>query len=279
VGKRTEVQIHHDVPRGLAVVDGAAQAQNLTGEHPPDAADGVAALVVGGDGNVDELGRRVGIAQGDDGDVDVAGLLDGLGIGARVRDDNQARLLERAGDVVGEGAGGEAAGDGLGARVGGELEDGTLAVGTSRDDANVRGVVDGDDDARGENDLLPEAAVSSGSWFEEAIGRSAQGRDSRRLRRRGEAACKRHIPGLANVEDIDAVGTGLPEVRVHVNLEILGADVALSCEEQLNVLARRIENGGQICGRHLDRSDLRRRRKELSKDVVLGLQSLDICGR
>lgn len=117
----------------------------------------MAALVVGGDGNVDELGGRVGIAEGDDGDVDVAGLLDGLGIGARVGDDDQARFLEGAGDVVGEGAGGEATGDGLGAGVGGELEDGALAVGTGGDDADIGGVVDGGDDASGEDNLLPGA--------------------------------------------------------------------------------------------------------------------------
>jgi hypothetical protein len=115
----------------------------------------VATLVVGGDGNVDVLGRRVGVAEGDDGDVDVRGLLDGLGIGAGVRDDDQAGLLERTGDVVREGTGGEAAGDGLGAGVGGELEDGTLAVGTGRDDADIARVVNGSDDAGREGDLLP----------------------------------------------------------------------------------------------------------------------------
>jgi hypothetical protein len=115
----------------------------------------VATLVVGGDGNVDELGGRVGVAEGDHGDVDVASLLDGLGVGAGVGDDDQAGLLERAGDVVGEGTGGEAAGDGLGASVGGELEDGTLAVGTGGDDADIARVVNGGDDAGGEADLLP----------------------------------------------------------------------------------------------------------------------------
>jgi hypothetical protein len=72
----------------------------------------------------------------DDGDVDVGSLLDGLGIGARVGDDDQARLLERTGDVVGEVTGGETSSNGDGTSVCGELEDGTLAVGTGRDDAN-----------------------------------------------------------------------------------------------------------------------------------------------
>jgi len=90
----TEVQINHDVPSGLAVVDGTTETENLTSQHPPDAADGVATLVVGRDGNIDELSGRVSVAEGDDRDVDVAGLLDGLGIGAGIGHDNEAGLLE-----------------------------------------------------------------------------------------------------------------------------------------------------------------------------------------
>jgi hypothetical protein len=153
--KRTEVEIDHDIPGGLAVVDGTAETEDLTGKHPPDETDGVTALVVGGDGNIDELGRGVSVAEGNDRDVDIAGLLDGLGVGAGVGDDDQTGLLERTGDVVGEGAGGEATGNGLGTGVGGELQDGALAVGTSGDDADVAGVVDSGDDPGGKGDLLP----------------------------------------------------------------------------------------------------------------------------
>ena len=144
-----EVQVGHDVPLGLAGGEGAAQAEHLACEHPPDEPDGVAALVVGRDGYVDELSGAVGVAEPDDGDVDVAGLLDGLGVGARVRHDDESRFLERARDVVGEVAWGEAAGDGDGASVRGEFEDGALAVGACADHTNVGGVVDGSDDARG----------------------------------------------------------------------------------------------------------------------------------
>lgn len=153
--KHTEVEIDHDVPGGLAGVDGSTEAEDLTGEHPPDGTNGVATLVVGRDGNVDVLGGGVGVAKGDHGDVDVGSLLDGLGIGAGVGDDDQTGLLERTGDVVGEGTGGETTSDGLGTGVGGELEDGTLSVGTSGDDTDIGGVVDGGDDAGGEDNLLP----------------------------------------------------------------------------------------------------------------------------
>ena len=155
--EHTEVEIDHGVPGGLAVKEGTAETEDLTGKEPPDGTNGVTTLVVGGDGNINVLGGGVGVAEGDDGDVDVAGLLDGLGVGARVGDDDQAGLLERTGDVVGEGTGGEATGDGRGTGVGGELKDGTLTVGTGRDDANVGRVVDGDDDTGSEDDLLPRS--------------------------------------------------------------------------------------------------------------------------
>lgn len=87
-------------------------------------------LVVGGDGNVNVLGGGVGVAEGNHGDVDVGSLLDGLSIGSGVGDDDQAGLLERSGDVVGERARSEATGDRGSPSMGGELEDGTLAVGT-----------------------------------------------------------------------------------------------------------------------------------------------------
>lgn len=91
----------------------------------------MATLVVGGDGNINVLGGRVGVAKGDDGDVHVTGFLDGLGIGARVRDNDETWLLERAGDVIGEATGCEASSDGRSSGVSGKLEDGTLTVRTS----------------------------------------------------------------------------------------------------------------------------------------------------
>lgn len=113
-------------------------------------------LVVCGDGNVDELGGGVSVAKGNDGDVDVRSLLDGLGVGPGVGNDDQAGLLERASDVVGEVTGGETTSDGGGTGVGGVLQDSALTVGTGRDSADIGGVVDGSDDASSKDDLLPE---------------------------------------------------------------------------------------------------------------------------
>lgn len=136
-------------------------------------------LVVGGDGNIDVLGRRVGVAERDDGDVDVRGLLDGLGIGAGVGGDDEAGLLERTGDVVGEVTGGETTSNGGGTGVGGELQDSTLTVGTGRDNANVGGVVNGDDDAGSKDDLLPIRASGSDKFPNFEAAKSCELRASR----------------------------------------------------------------------------------------------------
>jgi len=65
----------------------------------------MSALVVGWDRDIDELGWGVGVAKGDDGNVDVGCFFDGLGIGARVGDHDQAGFFERAGvEEAGPGA-------------------------------------------------------------------------------------------------------------------------------------------------------------------------------
>ena len=115
-------------------------------------------FVVGRDGDVDEFSRRVSIAEGNDRDVDVGGFFDGLGVGARVRYDDEARLFERASDVVGEISRSEATSDSNSTGVSGELEDSTLTVGTSRDDCDISGVVDSCDDASCKDDFFPNCS-------------------------------------------------------------------------------------------------------------------------
>ena len=150
-----EVQISHDIPLSLAVGKSAAETEDLTGQHPPDQTDGVTSLVVGWNGNIDVLGGRLGIAESDDWNVDVACLLDSLSVGARVGDDDETGLLERASDVVGEVTRGETTSDGSGTGVRGELQNSALTVRTGRDGADVCWVVDCCDDASCEDDFLP----------------------------------------------------------------------------------------------------------------------------
>lgn len=138
-------------------------------------------LVVTWDGHVDVLGRRVHVGQGNDGDVHVGRLLDGLGIGSWVSDNHQSWLLERTGDVVGEVTWGESAGNRGGAGVGSELQDSSLTEGSRGAHHNVGGVRNGSNDSGSQHDLLP---------------------------------------GLGDVDDVDTVGSGLVNVWLVVDLMV-----------------------------------------------------------
>ena len=153
-----EEHVDHDVPAVGGAGDGAAEAEDLTGKEPPHETDRVARLVVRGDRDVDELERGIGVAEGNDGDVDVGRLPDRLVVDAGVGHDDEAGLLERAGDVVREATGGETTSDGLGTSVGSVLEDGTVAVWAGGDDTDIVRVLDRGNDTGSENELLPSLA-------------------------------------------------------------------------------------------------------------------------
>lgn len=112
-------------------------------------------LVVCWDSNIDELGWGIGIAEGNDWNVDVGCLLDSLSIGTGIGDNDQTRFLEGSGDVICEVTRGETTSDSDGTCVSGELEDSTLTIWTSRDNTDIGWVVDSCDDTGSEDDLLP----------------------------------------------------------------------------------------------------------------------------
>lgn len=60
------------------------------------------------------------------------------------------------------------------------------------------------------------------------------------------------LPGLANVDNVDTIGPGLPQVRLHVHLEVFCAEVTLGSEEHLNILLGGVEDRGEVAGSHLD---------------------------
>src|SRR6266480_4158125 len=107
-------------------------------------------LVVCWNRNVYEFNWRICVTESDNGNVDVAGLLDSLGISTRIGDNNQAGFLEGACDVVGEVSRGEATSNSHSTSVSGELENSPLAIGTRRNHTNVSRIVDCDNDAGGE---------------------------------------------------------------------------------------------------------------------------------
>lgn len=57
-------------------------------------------------------------------------------------------------------------------------------------------------------------------------------------------------PGLADVDHVDAVRASFPQIGLHMHLEVLGSEVALCCEQHLNVLGGSIEDRRKVRWRH-----------------------------
>jgi hypothetical protein len=192
-------------------------------------------LVVGWNSNIDEFSWGVGIAESNDRNVDVGSFFDSLGVGAGIGDNDEAGFLEGSSNVVGEVTRGETTSDGDGTGVCGKLQDSALTVGASRDDTDIGRVVNSCDDTGCEDDFLPVVNMLEYSLC---------------LLQRLRSSQNILIPGLANVDDIDSIRASLPEVRFHVNLQILRSEVALASQEHLNVLGGGIENRGKVGRSH-----------------------------
>ena len=54
------------------------------------------------------------------------------------------------------------------------------------------------------------------------------------------------VPCLANVDDVDTIWACLPQVRLHVDLEVLAADVTLRGQQHLDVLRGGIEHRREV---------------------------------
>jgi len=188
-------EVDHDRPR-LSAVDDGSHAENLTSQEPVQEGDGVLALVVARDSDINVAEGRVNVAEGNDGDVDITGLLDGLVVNMGVSDDDETGLLVSTSGVVREGTGGITSTNVGRASVLSEFEDSALAELTGRDGNDVLRVLDGNDDAGSEGQFLP---------------------------------------GHAKVNDVNTITTAAPDIANHVGVLVLGADVDVGGQHQLEV--------------------------------------------
>lgn len=65
-----------------------------------------------------------------------------------------------------------------------------------------------------------------------------------------------HLPCLADVDHVDTVWASLPQIRLHVNLQVLGAQMTLRCEQHLHILGGGIECRGEVIRRHVASLDI-----------------------
>ena len=113
------------------------------------------ATVIARDSQIHVVQGRISVAHGNNRDVHIGALGDGLVVSPRISDQQHAGLNEGVLDLIGEGTRGESAGHVLSTSVLGELQDGTLTVGTSTDGTDISRVLDGDDDTGSQDQLLP----------------------------------------------------------------------------------------------------------------------------
>eukprot|EP00982_Pelagococcus_subviridis_P015287 31388-Pelagococcus_subviridis.AAC.15 len=190
-----EEEVDHDVPR-VRRGDRAAHLKHHAREEVVEATDRVLGLVVRGDRDVDELQRGVRVAEGDRGEVHVRRLRDRLLIRARIREHEHARLVETLLNLVRVRARSVAARDGFRAGVLRVFEHRALTVRTRGLANDVGGVLDRDEDARGEHELVPR---------------------------------------LPEVDDVDAVAAAFPDVPLHLEVAVFRAEMAPGGEHHLDV--------------------------------------------
>lgn len=202
--------------------------------------------------------------------VDIGSLTDGLVVDTGVGNDNHTGLLERAGNVIGKVTGGETTGNGLSASERGVLEDGTVTVRAGRDDGDVVGVVNGREDTGGEDNLLPGLAnvEDVDTWglvvfFRRDHPASFQPMSARQIPSiHITLSCPPwNRPYHDNRPDIMphpyttsldqlTISTALVHIRLHGLVAVLGTEVALSSEEELDVVLGSLEGSGKLVGGH-----------------------------
>lgn len=195
-GITVEEEIDHNVPWSLAG-ELSLETEDLTAEEPVDQTNGVLGLVVGGDHTINTTNWGVSVADGDGWDVSQRSFLEGLRVSSGIGDDDQTGFDELGLDLIGKGTRGESASDGFGSSEVGELEDGTLAIRTSRDETNISGLFNGNNHASSENDLLV---------------------------------------GLLEVEQVHSSSVTLPDVALHLGVTSTSTEVHVASQHFGNVV-------------------------------------------
>jgi len=186
-----EEEINHNIPF-FGFSEFTSEDLDFSSKEPEDHGDGFSVSVVAWDSNVNELKRRVSIAKGDTGDVDIRSFNNGLLIRLGVNDNQELGFLELLGVLIGKGTRGPSGRrGGGGTSVFGVLDDGSLSVGSSANNNDIFWLVDGGNDSSSELNFLP---------------------------------------GLFNVDDVDTFGIFMVNISVHFVVEVQSSEVGIGTE-------------------------------------------------
>jgi len=168
-----EEEIWHDVPF-FGSAEASLQSLDFSGQEPVSQTNTVSGFVVAWNANIDVFDWRIGIAQRNDWDVDVASFSDGLVVDGWIGDDDQSWFSETGLRVIGKATWGESAVHGGSFQEFGAFDGGSLTNIFRRNDANVFWVIDGGDDSGGEDDFFPhfrdvENMGTTGSSFPDVL--------------------------------------------------------------------------------------------------------------
>jgi len=186
-----EEEIWHDVPF-FGSAEGSLQSLDFSGQKPVSQTNTVGGFVVARNADIDVFDWRIGIAQGNDWDVDVASFSDGLVVDSWIGDDDQSWLSVAGLGVIGKATWGESAVHGGSFDELGAFDGGSLTNIFGRNNADIFWVVDGGDDSGGEGDFFPH---------------------------------------LGDVENMSTAGSSFPNVLVHLVVAVVASQMHFGGED------------------------------------------------
>jgi len=150
-----EEEIDHNIPF-LTARDLASKTKDFASKKPVQKTDGLSGAVVAGNDDIDVTTAVVRRAEGDDRDIDVSRFSDGLSIITRVSGNDQAGLGISFLDLIGKSSGSESSRESGSASEFSEFESSSLTDLRNRQNCDIGGIFDGDNDSRGKKPIFPK---------------------------------------------------------------------------------------------------------------------------
>jgi hypothetical protein len=150
------VSVHEEIGEfiELSFLEFSLKGKNFSGEEPVDHGKRLLGSVIARNGAVDIRQVVVGVAKGNDGDVNIGALHKGVVIDSGVGEDEKSGLNEFFGVLIGEHTGSPSSGDAAALGIFREFVHGSLSIESSGNSNDGAGVGDGSNNSSSSLDLL-----------------------------------------------------------------------------------------------------------------------------